>query len=108
MPITLATSAIWGTLKVKLPVPQPTSERDPRSQGHRIGSAEAQGGGSTVPSPFRKPRGFGNRQRRRSWSRPSKSSFSTGLQRNPTVNDQFEAGDVFRVVRRQIQAGIGN
>src|SRR5215813_3269326 len=30
------------------------------------------------------------------------------LKRNPTVNDQFEARDVFRIVRRQIQASIGN
>src|SRR5712672_3357404 len=32
----------------------------------------------------------------------------TELQRNPAVNNQFEARDVFRLVRSEIQAGIGN
>jgi hypothetical protein len=31
-----------------------------------------------------------------------RSNFSVELQRNPTVNDQFEARDVFRLVRSKI------
>ena len=36
------------------------------------------------------------------------SNLSTDFERNTTVNDQFEARDVFRLVRSKIEAGVGN